>query len=220
MIVNPSPAAPEPSAEAGPLRSVAEYYSARIRDRGATPAGVDWNSSEGQTLRFAQLLRLIEQRGTAAFSLDDYGCGYGALLDHMRALGLDPDYLGLDVADPMITAARAAHPGDEARFLVGASSPRRADFAVASGILNVKLGTSVSEWEHHVAQVLDTLAAGSTKGFAFNCLSTYSDPPYRKDHLYYADPKFYFDLAMRKYGRKISLIHDYGLYEFTLLVRK
>jgi len=41
-----------------------------------------------------------------------------------------------------------------------------------------------------------------------------------RDYLYYGDPCFYFDLCKRSYSRQVALMHDYGLYEFTLLVRK
>ena len=40
------------------------------------------------------------------------------------------------------------------------------------------------------------------------------------DYLYYADPGRLFDLCKRRYSRNIALLHDYGLYEFTILVRK
>jgi hypothetical protein len=58
------------------------------------------------------------------------------------------------------------------------------------------------------------------RGFAFNCLTYYSDPPKRKDYLYYGDPRFFFDLCQRRYSRNVALRHDYGLFEFTILVRK
>ena len=41
-----------------------------------------------------------------------------------------------------------------------------------------------------------------------------------RGHLYYADPASVFDLCMRRYSRHVALLHDYGLYEFTILVRK
>jgi hypothetical protein len=39
-------------------------------------------------------------------------------------------------------------------------------------------------------------------------------------HLYYADPCAIFDLCKRRYSRNVALLHDYGLYEFTIVVRK
>jgi hypothetical protein len=38
--------------------------------------------------------------------------------------------------------------------------------------------------------------------------------------LYYGDPAFFFDHCKTHYARDVALLHDYGLYEFTLLVRK
>jgi SAM-dependent methyltransferase len=203
----------------GVLSPVAAYYAKKVRDHGPSPAGVDWNSQEGQRLRFDVLLGVA---GAAAeFSIDDYGCGYGALLDHLRAReGTRADYLGIDVSQEMVDRARTDHPGEEERFVQGRSSPRAADYAVASGIFNVRLEAPAAEWEHHVEECLDEMNAHSRLGFAFNCLSSYSDPPMRKDHLYYGDPRVYFDLCKRRYSRNVALLHDYGLYEFTLIVRK
>jgi len=58
----------------------------------------------------------------------------------------------------------------------------------------------------------------SRAGFAFNCVSHYVD--YRVPTLYYADPLRFFDHCKRRYSRFVSLLHDYPLYEFTILVRK
>ena len=120
----------------------------------------------------------------------------------------------------MMTAAHARHPTDTARFHLGARSPRKADYAVASGIFNVRPGIPIAQWEAHIAATLDLLHASTTRGFAFNCLTSYSDADKRRDHLYYGDPCFYFDLCKRRHARNVALLHDYGLYEFTLLVRK
>jgi len=51
-------------------------------------------------------------------------------------------------------------------------------------------------------------------------LTKYSDREYMKEYLYYADPLFIFDYCKRNFSKKVALIHDYELYEFTILVRK
>ena len=63
------------------LVEIGRYYSGKLAAHGASPRGVDWNSSESQHLRFTQLVRICE--ADARFSLNDIGCGYGALLDHL-----------------------------------------------------------------------------------------------------------------------------------------
>jgi hypothetical protein len=41
-----------------------------------------------------------------------------------------------------------------------------------------------------------------------------------RDNLYYADPFLLFDYCKKTYSRNVALLRDYGLYEFTLLIRK
>ena len=94
------------------------------------------------------------------------------------------------------------------------------DYGVASGIFNVRLKRSNLEWQAYVIDELRELDRLSTHGFAFNALSTYSDPSFRKDTLYYADPGFWFDFCKINFSRFVTLVHDYPLFEFTLVVRK
>ena len=51
-------------------------------------------------------------------------------------------------------------------------------------------------------------------------LTKYSDKEYMRDNLYYADPLFIFDYCKRNFSKQVALLHDYGLYEFTILVKK
>jgi len=202
------------------LLTVGRYYADRLQEFGATPRGVDWNSAESQTLRFERLLDLVAGAPADA-SLLDVGCGYGALLDAIRARALTLDYRGLDISAEMIAEASARHAGDDrAAFTTDPVALRPATYAVASGIFNVKLQHSAREWRHYVLATLAALDAASERGFAFNMLSTYSDPERRRDTLYYADPTEMFELCQRRYSRRVALLHDYPLYEFTVLVRK
>jgi len=202
------------------LLTVGRYYADRLQEFGATPRGVDWNSAESQTLRFERLLDLVAGAPADA-SLLDVGCGYGALLDAIRARALTLDYRGFDISAEMITAASARHSGDHrAAFTTDPGALRPATYAVASGIFNVKLHHGEAEWRNYVLAMLASLDAASERGFAFNMLSTYSDADRRRDTLYYADPTEMFELCQRRYSRRVALLHDYPLYEFTVLVRK
>jgi SAM-dependent methyltransferase len=200
------------------LGDVAAYYADRLSCFGPTPAGVDWRDAASQATRFDQLLRLLDGPGA---SLVDLGCGYGALLGHARQAGFRGHYHGVDVAPEMIAAAAAAHGDDPAAsFAVGAAPAVPADFAVASGIFNVRLGHAAAIWQDYVAATIATLDAAGRQGFAFNCLTAYADADRMRADLFYADPCVYFDLCKRRYSRQVALLHDYGLYEFTLIVRK
>jgi SAM-dependent methyltransferase len=209
-----------PMIETNLLAEIANYYAKKLSDHGATPRGVDWNGEESQAIRFEQLCKVIGPE-KSAFSLNDLGCGYGALLDYLRDNYLNCSYLGVDVSQEMINVAEQRHASaDQARFITAAVPDGSADYGLASGIFNVRLGRSDEEWLEYMQATLDVLDRTSSLGFAFNCLTSYSDVDKRRDYLYYADPCRLFDLCKRRYSRQVALLHDYGLYEFTILVRK
>ena len=60
----------------------------------------------------------------------------------------------------------------------------------------------------------------SLRGFASNFLTKYSDAGKMRFDLYYADPLFLFDYCKRNFSKNVALLHDYHLYDFTLLIRK
>jgi SAM-dependent methyltransferase len=199
--------------------AIREYYEAKLRDHGPTPLGVDWNGQTSQRVRFNELSKVIDQEAAAAFSLDDYGCGYGAYLDYLQERGFKYlDYLGLDLSADMVNQARRLH--NSGAFEVGSKSFRVADYAIASGIFNVALDHDPPVWERYIVDTLDAMHAATKRGFAFNCLTSYSDAHYCRSHLYYGDPSFFFNHCMCHYSRQVALLHDYGLYEFTIIVRK
>ena len=201
------------------LGEVATYYTEKLRLHGDTPQGVDWNGVESQTRRFTELSRIFTS--VRGFSVNDLGCGYGAFYDYLVDHHDDVRYLGIDVSEDMVKAATqrvTANPN--VRFLCGDAPDLTGDFGVASGIFNVRLGRSDAEWKNHLHASLDILNRTSSKGFAFNCLTSYSDAEKMQSHLYYADPGEVFDHCKRTYSRHVALLHDYGLYEFTVLVRK
>jgi SAM-dependent methyltransferase len=200
------------------LGKVERYYSARFADHGATPAGVDWNGPESQSLRFRELLRVTD--GESGITVLDYGCGYGALAAYLADSGRDVDYVGYDVSESMVEHARRAH-GDSsrARFTHDQTEVLPADYAIASGIFNVKLDEDDGHWHDYVVSTMSRLAELGKRGFAFNMLTGYSDPGRMRPDLYYGDPGRYFDLCKRTLAGNVALLHDYGLWEFTILAR-
>jgi SAM-dependent methyltransferase len=201
------------------LFDVGHYYLAKIKEYGREPRGVDWNGEDSQLLRFQQLLKIVETEDR--FSIVDMGCGYGALIDYLRNNFEKYKYIGIDISTEMIASARELHGHDKsAQFHVSSKSPINADYCVASGLFNVKLEFKNEDWWSYMTSTLDQLNAISNRGFSFNCLTKYSDTEKLRDYLYYADPCKLFDWCKTRYSRQVALLHDYGLYEFTILVRK
>jgi SAM-dependent methyltransferase len=195
------------------------YFQDKIDRYGATPRGVDWNSPEAQETRFGQLLKVVDF--SQPFSILDYGCGFGSLVDTLRLRGADFQYTGYDLVQTMIDQAQAVHAGDAScRFTAHEEDLSPLDYALESGIFNIRLDVPFEDWTAYVVEVLTKMDRLSVKGFAFNMLTSYSDPEYMKPHLYYADPCFFFDYCKTHFSRNVALLHDYTLYDFTILVRK
>jgi SAM-dependent methyltransferase len=196
------------------------YFEERLTTHGATARGVDWNSETAQELRFSQLARVIQP--AQPFSLLDYGCGYGALAGYLLRLGQQMEkYVGFDILESMVQKAREVFvEAQQCVFTSDLNSLQPVDYAIASGIFNLKLETSYEDWTEYVVGELQKINRLSQKGFSFNMLTKYSDAEYMRPHLYYADPCYLFDYCKRNCSRNVALLHDYEVYDFTIIVRK
>ena len=200
-------------------RRTLAHYQDKFAEHGATPLGVDWNGLESQSLQFAQLLKLLPDE--AGFSINDFGCGYGALVGALQVRWPTIRYRGNDLNPDMIAAARQHHADHKTISFDIAERPLHpADYGVASGVFTLRLGRSDAQCFSDMQDSLDILQATSRIGFAFNTLTSYSEADRMRDYLYYPDPCMLFDLCKRRYARDVALLHDYGLYACTLLVRK
>ena len=205
----------------GALQESRDYFSEKLDRYGPSPAGVDYNGRAAQTTRFDQLIKVIDP--SKAFDLIDYGCGYGALFDHLTQKGWEFNYFGFDVLPKMVEAGRQSHQGaPNAHFVTEQAALPICKYVVASGIFNSKFQASAPEWRDHTLEILGQMDSLCTEGLAFNLLSSYSDADRmaQRPDLYYADPLFYFDHCKRHFSREVALLHDYHLYDFTILVRK
>jgi len=201
------------------LDKVRDCFDSKLLSHGATPEGVYWNSVEAQEIRFTQLIKVMRQSGR--FSILDYGCGYGALAGYLDHQGYDFSYAGFDISVAMITrAGELARGKDDWRFTFDEQILEPAEYVVESGIFNLKLDADHKGWTEHVLVTLDRMNSLALKGMAFNMLTKYSDADRMRSDLYYGDPCFFFDYCKRYYSRNVALLHDYGLYDFTILVTK
>ena len=202
-------------------RKLNEYFTEKLETFGATAKGVDYNGEQAQQIRFAELVKIIEPANP--FSVIDYGCGYGAMFEFLHERGWQFDYYGVDLIEKMVIAGRARFKDfPNAHFTRDENELPAADYLVAAGIFNIKLEAFYDEWQEFICKTLQRMNALCSKGFSFNMLTKYSDADRmaQRPDLFYGDPLFFFDLCKREFSRNVALLHDYGLYDFTILVRK
>jgi SAM-dependent methyltransferase len=201
------------------IENIQNYFSKKFSNYGPTPMGLDWNSEDSQTIRFDQISKIIDP--AAPYTIIDYGCGYGAFFDYLSSKKHHFDFFGYDIVSEMIETGIQIH--EDAANCHLTSNPgilETADYVVESGIFNIKLNATNDDWTRHVLDTLEEFNRLSRKGFSFNMLTKYSDKEFMREDLYYADPCFYFDHCKTKYSRNVALLHDYEIYDFTILVRK
>ena len=198
-----------------------EYFSEKLDTFGATSKGVDYNGPEAQERRFEQLVKVIDP--SQPFTVIDYGSGYGAMFDFLSTKGWKFEYYGVDLIEKMVIAGREAHKDfQNAHFTTAENELPVADYLLAGAIFNIKLETPYDEWQDFAVRTLHSMNSLCSKGFSFNMLTKYSDAERmaQRPDLFYGDPLFFFDLCKHHFSRNVALLHDYGLYDFTILVRK
>jgi SAM-dependent methyltransferase len=198
-----------------------DYFSEKLTAFGATPRGVDYNGPEAQERRFEQLVKVIDP--SQPFTVIDYGSGYGAMFDFLSKKGWQFEYFGIDLIEQMVIAGRDAHRDfSNAHFTTRESDVPLADYLLAGAIFNIKLDATHEAWQDFVLETLARMNRLCARGFSFNMLTKYSDADRmaQRPDLFYGDPLFFFDHCKRNFSRNVALLHDYGLYDFTILVRK
>ena len=200
--------------------SVRIYYSGKLERHGPTPLGVDWPNAISQHLRFVQLLKLCDFE--SAFSLNDFGCGYGALLEFlaMRHGGAAIDYRGIDISPAMVAAARKCWSDRHRREICGGFAVRPSSRLLAR---QRHLQRSARPSRRGVGKLCRTdpdrtCSQSSRIGFAVNFMRPHDTLP-TEDGLYRTEPPRWIDFCERL-GGNIELVGDYGLREFTLLIRR
>lgn len=203
------------------MSDIDKFYQDNLRQFGSTAKGVGWKNDEAQRVRFSQLLKLVSSQ--EAFSINDLGCGVADFVDFLTNEKHSFRYHGYDMMPEMIQRARRKFANNESvllQVISGTSEISQADYTIASGIFNIRLTSSDETWLQHILDTITIMNNKSKIGFAFNILSLYSDQEFRKAELFYADPLYLFDFCKRSFSKNVALLHDYGQYDFTIIVRK
>lgn len=154
---------------AAQLAAVQDHYDRALSIHGATPDGVsvpDPGYHRRMQDRAAGLiLQAVAGMGTG-WTVNDVGCGYGALFErlgnHLLPHGMR--YHGYDISPAMIAAARERQGGDpRAVFAVSSVVLWPADCSVALGTFSFTLGYERADWRRYVEAQLLAMARMSRR---------------------------------------------------------
>ena len=202
------------------LDKISNLYSGNLSEHGDQSKAVGWPTSDSQELRFEKLNQVIPEMADS-FSVNDYGCGYGAHLEHLLQKKYSvAGYNGYDLSEEMLgkSKERLKNLNIDLKLIHSSKISTPADFTFVSGTFNVRFESTYEQWKKFIEETLNMINGASVRGFSFNLLSKYVD--WEEPHLFYGDPCYWFDFCKKHFSSKVSLLHDYPLYEWTILVHK
>lgn len=201
------------------LNKIEKLYTQNLETYGIDSRAVGWNSPESQNLRFEKLMFLVENN-SKPFSINELGCGYGELYKYLEKHKFNfAEFNGYDISQPMLDSCKDYLMNPNNLFLYNSSKlSSSADYSITSGIFNTPFDYSEDKWKKYIKDTIVNLYDNSLKGIAFNFLTSYVD--FRSESLYYQDPAEMLAFCLENFGKNVKLIHDYPLYEFTILIFK
>ena len=202
------------------LKDISKVFSFRIHTYGGTPAGVLWKTDEGQQLRFEVLFGLlVDQPPFKPVSINDFGCGYGAMFDFLLDIPsmAEMSYFGYDISREMIDTAKQHNLDRRANFRRASKVETPADYTFVSGTFNLNLQVNDGLWSTYVKSTLNQLWTMSNKGLAFNMLD--KNHPDQENGLYYATANDYMDFC-KTLSANVTLIDNYHLDEWTIFIHR
>jgi SAM-dependent methyltransferase len=203
------------------LAPVAVVYDQRIKQFGAQAKGVYWSNRSNQVLRFKILTTLFgEDAVKGNFSVNDFGCGYGAFYTFLKELKMKKPfrYFGIDISEEMIKKAKSRIDDPNARFSQALIAHHITDFTVASGTYSMMIDTPLDKWEDYIRASLVDLWTRTRKGLGFNILQLGSMPD--GSSLYTADSGAYVEFCKKKLSPNIELLDKYHPNEWSIFVRR
>jgi SAM-dependent methyltransferase len=201
-----------------------DYYEQCFEQHGAIPQGVDWPNAKDLATRLSVMLAVsfLDQEDTP-IQLLDLGCGYGALLDHIKEQDLLErfTYKGIDLSEKMIQAAQKRHGShyfQVKNILTNQLEQNSFDYVVMNGVFTEKRDLSQEQMEAFFFNMIQEAFKLCRKGMAFNVMNYHVD--WYRDELFYLPLDKMFALIKQNLSRHIIFRADYGLYEYTVYVYK
>ncbi|MFH0804175.1 MAG: class I SAM-dependent methyltransferase [Candidatus Zambryskibacteria bacterium] len=193
---------------------IIERYKNRFKEHGINVKALASGNTERQRMRF----KVLSEVGNLEDQIIlDIGCGFGDFYAYLKEQGIKAKYVGLDICPPFIDVCKERFP--EARFEVGDienSVPKgKFDYIISSQTFNNKL--QFGDNEKVIRNIIKKGYKICEKGMAIDMLTKYVD--FEEPHLHYYSPEEIFTFC-KKLTKRVTLRHDYPLYEFMIYLYK
>lgn len=204
-----------------PYKELQLHYEQCMERHGPTAKGMDWPNQQDLSKRFGTHLSIAYESDRT--SLLDLGCGVGLLIDYLVEQDLTRkfDYLGSDISPRMVEVAREMHPSysfEVRDILVNPYANDQFDYVLINGVLTEKQGMSQSQMMDFAKQFILSAFNSCRLGVSFNVMSSHVD--WTRADLFHLELDEIVSFLVKNCSRKIRIMMDYGLYEYTVHLKK
>ncbi|MBI1792901.1 MAG: class I SAM-dependent methyltransferase [Chloroflexi bacterium] len=199
---------------------IVSHYEDCLDKYGDTHRGVDWPDPTDAITRYRVMLDVIRESQLTTVSLLDFGCGTSHLNDYIHVNHLNNiDYSGLDISGKFIRLSQDKYPDINYYCMDILRTPiqlPRFDYVILNGVFTEKRELSHNEMWEYFKQVILKIFEFTSKGIAFNVMSSHVD--WERDDLFHLPMDKLAAFLVSNVSRDFVIRNDYRLYEYTTYV--
>jgi SAM-dependent methyltransferase len=198
-----------------------KHYEKCLDKYGDSHLGVDWPNKEDVYKRFDMMLSVIKDKNTK-FSLLDFGCGCGHLLEYIEENKLNIEYSGLDISTKFYECCKNKFPNHKFYNLDilndNIESIPNFDYIILNGVFTEKRELDDEQMFDFFSNILKTLFKKVNIGIAFNIMCPIVD--FKRDELFYLSYDKLGLFLKNNLSRHYIINNHYKLWEYTTYVYK
>lgn len=202
-----------------------DHYEKCLANHGPGAKGMDWPNQEDLDKRFKVLSDIIEYNHNVSNKIDilDLGCGVGLYIDYLANQNKIEhiNYIGIDISNIMVETAYKLHPDykfEVKDILLDGLEENCTDYIIMNGLFTEKRELGHDEMFDFFSKMIDKVYKACRKGISFNVMSSHVD--WKRDDLFHLELDKLVAFINKNYTRNIVIRMDYGLYEYTVYVKK
>ena len=194
------------------LTKIKTFYDNNCEKFQDSIKAVGWSSKKDQYLRFSKLLQNIDiNKKSIRFRL--WFCDLILLKNIIKKKF---SYTGIDLSEKILSYSKSFHNKKNINFICGdfySLNLIKHDIVLSSGSMSLNLNLKTK----HLENMIEKMIANSNYCVVMNFMSSYSDYQLKKNQHF--SPEKVFNIS-KKFSKKVNIIHDYNLYEFTVQIFK
>lgn len=202
------------------------HYENCLKQHGPNAKGMDWPNPDDLNKRFKVLTDIIFEYNyikNEKVDLTDLGCGVGLLVNYLIDNNLIDfvNYTGIDISPIMIEFATQRLPQfkfEERDILTNRLRENGTDYVIMNGVFTEKRELSHEQMFDFFTKMITETYKSARKGIAFNVMSTHVD--WQRDDLFHLGLDQMVEFVTKKLTRNMIIRLDYGLYEYTVHIKK